>query len=141
MLRGLVRPIGFILGGILCIHLSAFAAETDTKKPSEPTKKAKAAPKVEAKSEAKAETNEPKQKEAAPSKQTDDSKKILATVNGENISQKDVNQILTRFGNQIPEEQMPAVTKQILDGLINQKLIMQFIRYNKIEPSKTDIDA
>ncbi len=141
MLRGCVKPLGIILGGILCLHLSAFAAETDTQKPSSPPKKAKAAPKAEAKSEAKAVANEPKPKEAAPVKKEDDSNKILATVNGENINQKDVNLILTRFGNQISEEQLPAITKQILDGLITQKLIMQFIRDNKIEPAKATIDA
>lgn len=137
MLRGCVKPLGIILGGILCLHLSAFAAETDVQKPSSPPKKAKAAPKAEAKAVA----NEPKPKEAAPVKKEDDSNKILATVNGENINQKDVNLILTRFGNQISEEQLPAVTKQILDGLITQKLIMQFIRDNKIEPAKATIDA
>lgn len=137
MLRGCVKPLGIILGGILCLHLSAFAAETDAQKPSSPPKKAKAAPKAEAKAVA----NEPKPKEAAPVKKEDDSNKILATVNGENINQKDVNLILTRFGNQISEEQLPAVTKQILDGLITQKLIMQFIRDNKIEPAKATIDA
>lgn len=139
MLRGCVKPLGIILGGILCLHLSAFAAETDAQKPSSPPKKAKA----EVKSEAKAVANEPKQKDAtaAPVKKEDDSNKILATVNGENINQKDVNLMLSRFGNQISEEQLPAVTKQILDGLITQKLIMQFIKDNKIEPAKATIDA
>lgn len=139
MLRGCVKPLGIILGGILCLHLSAFAAETDAQKPSSPPKKAKA----EVKSEAKAVANEPKQKDAtaAPVKKEDDSNKILATVNGENINQKDVNLMLSRFGNQISEEQLPAVTKQILDGLITQKLIMQFIKDNKIEPAKATIDT
>ncbi|MDQ1271912.1 MAG: peptidyl-prolyl cis-trans isomerase [Planctomycetota bacterium] len=139
MLRGCVKPLGIILGGILCLHLSAFAAETDAQKPSSPPKKAKA----EVKSEAKAVANEPKQKDAtaAPVKKEDDSNKILATVNGENINQKDVNLMLSRFGNQISEEQLPAVTKQILDGLITQKLIMQFIKENKIEPAKATIDT
>lgn len=129
----------------MCIHLNASAAETDTKKPPAPAKKEKAAPKAEtkneAKSEVKAEATEPKSKAAAPGKQQEDPNKILATVNGENIVQKDVNQIFSRFGGQVPEEQIPAVTKQILDGLITQKLIMQFIRDNKIEPSKADIEA
>ncbi len=115
MVRGCIKPLGILLGGILCIHLSAFAAETDTKKSSAPAKKTKA--------EAK------------------DPSKVLATVNGENICQKDVDQIFNRFGNQVPEEQVSAVTKQILDGLITQKLIMQFIRDNKIGPSKADIDT
>lgn len=139
MLRGCVKPLGIILGGILCLHLSAFAAETDAQKPSSPPKKAKA----EVKSEVKAVANEPKQKDAtaAPVKKEDDSNKILATVNGENINQKDVNLMLSRFGNQISEEQLPAVTKQILDGLITQKLIMQFIKENKIEPAKATIDT
>ncbi|MFN3533118.1 MAG: peptidylprolyl isomerase [Candidatus Brocadia sp.] len=134
MLRGLVKPIGIVLGGILCIHLSVSAAETETKKPSAPPKKAKAAPKTK--------SGESKEKEAAaPKKQEGDSSKVLATVNGENISQQDVDHILSRFGNQISEDQIPAVTKQILEGLITQKLILQFIRDNKIEPSQTDIEA
>ena len=39
MLRGWYRPLGVVLGGILCIQLSAFAAEKETKKSSEPAKK------------------------------------------------------------------------------------------------------
>lgn len=136
MLRGFVKPIGIVLGGILCIHLSTFAAETDTKK-SAPAKKSKAAPKTEAKTEA----NEPKQKDATPKNQESDPNKVLATVNGENISQGEVDKILNRFGNQIDKEQTSAATKQVLDGLITQKLIMQFIRNTKIEASPADIDA
>lgn len=132
MLRGLVKPIGIVLGGILCIHLSVSAAETDTKKPSAPPIKAKAAPKAKA--------GEPKEA-ASSGKQEGDSSKVLATVNGENICQQDVDHILGRFGNQISEDQIPAVTRQILEGLITQKLILQFIRDNKIEPSQADIEA
>src|SRR3989304_8650813 len=115
MLKGWHKPLGVVLGGILCIQLSAFAAEK--------------------------ETTVAKGKEEAPAKQEDDSKKVLATVNGENVSQEDVNQMLNRFGKQVPEEQMPAVTKQILDGLITQKLIMQFIRDSKIEVSPAEIEG
>src|SRR3990172_2326166 len=133
MLKGWYKPLGVVLGGILCIQLSAFAAEKETKKSSEPAKKTtKAASKKEA--------AVPKKEEAAPAKQEDDSKKVLATVNGENISQQDVNQMLSRYGKQIPEEQIPAVTKQIVDGLITQKLIMQFIRDSKIEVSQAEIE-
>ena len=118
----------------MCIHLSVSAAETDTKKPSAPPKKAQAVPKAKA--------SEPKEKEAvAPQKRKGDSSKVLATVNGENIIQEDVDHVLGRFGNQISEDQVPAVTQQILDGLITQKLILQFIRDNKLEPSKTEIET
>ncbi len=141
MVTGFIRPLGIILGGMLCIHVSVFAAGTDTQKSSTPTKKGKAAAKAEAKSEAKVNANEPKQKEVAAEKQADDPNKILAIVNGENICQKDVDQILTRLGNQFPEEQKTAATKQILDGLITQKLLVQFIKDKKLEPSKADIDA
>lgn len=152
--RGWSKPLGILLGGILCIHVSAFAAETDTKKSSAPAKKTKEAAKAEAKSEtqgetkgtAKAETksgvkdesHESKPKEAAASK---DPSKVLATVNGENICQKDVDHVISRFGSQVPEEQVSAVTKQVLEGLITQKLILQFIRDNKISPNKADIDT
>lgn len=54
--RGWCKPLGILLGGILCIHASAFAAETDTKKSSAPVKKAKEAAKAEAKSETQGET-------------------------------------------------------------------------------------
>lgn len=146
MLKGCIKPLGMVLGGILCIQVSAFAAETDAKKASAPAKEVNPATKAEAKvetpkGEAKAEVKESKPKEAASAKKEQDPNKILATVNGENIIQKDVNQIISRFGNQIPEEQIPGVTKQILDGLITQKLLTQFIRENKIEPSKTDIET
>ncbi|MEP9409841.1 MAG: peptidylprolyl isomerase [Candidatus Brocadia sp.] len=132
MLRGLVKPLGVVLGGILCVHLSVSAAETDTKKPSAPPKKAKAAQKAQA-GEAK--------EAASTGKQEGNSEKILATVNGENITQQEVDHILGRFGNQISEDQIPAVTEQILEGLITQKLILQFIRNNKIEPIQADIEA
>ncbi len=146
MLKGCIKPLGIVLGGILCIQVSAFAAETDAKKTSAPAKEVNPAPKTEAKAEtpkgeAKAEVKESKPKEAAPVKKEQDPNKVLATVNGENIIQKDVTQVISRFGSQIPEEQIPAVTKQILDGLITQKLLTQFIRENKIEPSKTDIET
>src|SRR3990172_2156907 len=120
MLRGFIKPLGIVLCGILCIHLSASAAETDTKKA--------ATEKKTAKKESKKETKQPEtssgkstpsavQAETSSVKQEDDSKKVLATVNGENISQEDMNQMLNRFGKQVPDEQMPTVTKQILDGL------------------------
>ena len=76
-----------------------------------------------------------------PTTQSYDSKKVLATVNGENITQEDVDKILNRFENQVNKEQISAVTKQIFDGLITQKLVMQFIRDNKIEASQFDINA
>lgn len=141
MLRGFFKPMGIVLGGILCIYLSAFAAETDTKKPSASEKKtSEPSKKKEAAAPKPKEAAAPKPKEAAPAKQIDENK-VLATVNGENISQKDVNQILSRYINQIDKEQIPAVTKQILDSLITQKLIMQFIRDNKIESSQAEIDT
>ncbi|HHT9121455.1 MAG TPA: SurA N-terminal domain-containing protein [Candidatus Wunengus sp. YC63] len=68
------------------------------------------------------------------------SKEVVVTVNGEGISQDDVDKVLNRFGNQINKEQIPAVTKQIVDGLITQKLIMQFIRDSKIEVSQAEIE-
>mgnify|MGYP001589970601 CR=1 FL=1 len=134
MLRGWYKPLGVVLGGILCVQLSAFAAEKETKKSSVPAKKT-------TETSSKKETTVSKEKEAAPAKQEDDSKKVVATVNGENISQKDVDQMLSRFGKQIPEEQIPAITRQILDGLITEKLIIQFIRDSKIEASQADIEA
>src|SRR3989339_947688 len=129
MIGKVVKPIGIVLAGILCIYLDGFAAEKDAKKSSEPAKKA-------AKAASKKEAAVPKKEEAAPAKQEDDSKKVVATVNGENISQQDVNQMLSRFGKQIPEEQIPTVTKQIVDGLITQKLIMQFIKKKKKKKTK-----
>ena len=133
MIGKVVKPIGIVLAGILCIYLDGFAAEKDAKKSSEPAKKA-------AKAASKKEAAVPKKEEAAPAKQEDDSKKVVATVNGENISQTEVNQMLGRFGKQIPEEQIPAVTKQILDGLVTQKLIMQFVKNSKIEVSQAEIE-
>ena len=134
MIGKVVKPIGIVLAGILCIYLDGFAAEKDAKKTSEPAKKdAKAASKKD-------DTSVPKKEEATPAKQEDDSKKVVATVNGENISQKEVNQMLNRFGNQVPKEQLPAITKQIIDGLITQKLITQFIRDSKIEVSQAEIE-
>ncbi|MEK6558558.1 MAG: peptidylprolyl isomerase [Planctomycetota bacterium] len=140
MFRGVIKPLGIVLGGILCVHLSVFAAETDTKKSSPPAKKAKAAPKTETNEPKKEETKAAKQETTA-AKQEDSSKKVVATVNGENITQKEVDKIFKRFGNQIGEDQIPAVTKQILDGLITQKILLQFIKDNKIEASQAEVDA
>src|SRR3989304_1513459 len=126
MLKGWYKPLGVVLGGILCIQLSAFAAEKEPKKTTETSSRK--------------EDSVSKEKEAAPAKQEDDSKKVLATVNGENISQQDVNQMLSRYGKQIPEEKIPAVTKQILDGSITQRLIIEFIRDSKIEVSQAEIE-
>lgn len=154
MLKGLIKPVGIVLGGILCIHLSASAAETDVKKAA-PAKKAKAnqknkdaAPK-EASGETKpkedapkAEAKESQPKEAAaPGKQENDPNKVLATVNGENVTQGEVDQIFSKYSNQIDPSQVPVITRQLLDGLINQKLVMQFVKNNKLEVSKEDVDA
>lgn len=137
MIKGFTRQMGIVMSGILCIHLSVFAAETDTKKPSASAKKTTESPKKEASAS--------KQKEAAPAKKekdaNKDSNKVAATVNGEAITQGEVNKILNRFTDKIDKEQIPVVTKQILDGLVTQKLIMQFIKDKKIEVSQADIDA
>lgn len=136
MLKVLYKPLGIVLGGILCIQLSVFAAEKETKKPSAPAKKtAEKSPKKET-----APAVSKGKDAAAPAKQENDAKKVLATVNGEDITQADVNQMLSRFGNQIPQEQTAAITRQILDGLITQKLIMQFIRDSKIQVSQAEIE-
>lgn len=161
MLKGFIKPIGIVLSGILCVHLSVFAAETETKKP----KKSKSAPKTEAKAEvqtgAKAETKPETKPETAveakpevksetkaaagagtaEAKKEDVASKVLATVNGENIYQKEVDKVLKRFGPQVPQEQIPAATKQILDGLITQKLILQFVRDSKIQVGQADIEV
>lgn len=137
MLKGLIKPIGAVLGGILCIHLNAFAAETDTKKSAPPAKKeATKAPQKKA-------AATPKQKEtAAPSgKKENDANKILATVNGENITQTEVDKILNKYAGQIGQDQIPLLTKRVVDSLITQKLIVQFIRDKKIEAGQSEIDA
>ncbi|HHT9111234.1 MAG TPA: peptidylprolyl isomerase [Candidatus Brocadiaceae bacterium] len=151
MLKGFVKPVGIVLGGILCIHVSVFAAESDTKKAPEPVKKAVEAPTKNAApasapapkpTEAAKETATAKPKEVTPApKQEEDPNKVLATVNGENIIQKDVNQIIGRFGSQIPKEQIAVVKKQVLEGVITQKLLTQFVKESKLEPTQADIDT
>ncbi len=159
MLKGFIKPIGIVLSGILCVQLSVFAAETETKKP----KKSKSAPKteakaeaqtaakakpetkpeaaVEAKPEAKSETKAAAGAGTAEAKKEDGDGKVLATVNGENIYQKEVDKVLKRFGPQVPQEQIPTATKQILDGLVTQKLILQFVRDCKIQVNPADIEV
>src|SRR3990172_12579994 len=128
MIGKVVKPIGIVLAGILCFYLDGFAAEKDAKKTSEPAKKdAKAASKKD-------DTSVPKKEEATPAKQEDDSKKVVATVNGENISQKEVNQMLNRFGNQVPKEQLPTLSKQINYSQNSQKHNTRFFKkYQKRE--------
>ncbi|MCF6157266.1 MAG: hypothetical protein E3K32_01550 [wastewater metagenome] len=67
--------------------------------------------------------------------------RVVATVNGETITQEEVDKILGRFANQISQEQVPTVTRQIVDGLVTQKLIMQFIKNKKIEAEQADVEA
>ena len=74
-------------------------------------------------------------------KQQNDFGRIVATVNGENIYQEEVDKVLRRFGPQVSQEQIPTATKQILDGLITQKLILQFVRDNKIQVTPADIEV
>ncbi len=64
-------------------------------------------------------------------KQQNGSGRIVATVNGENIYQKEVDKVLKRFGQQVPQEQTQVATKQILDGLITQKIILPGRRWNR----------
>lgn len=66
--------------------------------------------------------------------------KVLATVNGENVTQDEVNKILNRFAGRIEKEQIPLVTKQIVESLVTQKLIMQFIRDKKVEASQAEVE-
>ena len=144
MLKGFIKPVGFVLSGILCVQLSVFAADTETKKP----KKSKSAPKTEAQTDAKAEAKppvaaeaKPEAKPAAEAKKEAGDGKVVATVNGENIYQNEVDKVLHRFGPQVPEEQIPTATKQILDGLITQKLILQFVRDSKVQVDATAIEV
>lgn len=116
MLKRFTKSIGIVLGGILCIQMNAFTAGTDA-----------------------ANSYTVAIKTAA--KETPKKDKVLATVNGENITQDDVNGILNRFVDQIDQEQIPLVTRQIVEGLVTQKLIMQFIRDENIEASQADVEA
>ena len=138
MLKGFIKPVGFVLSGILCVQLSVFAAETETKKPKKSKSKTEAQP--EAKPPAAAEAK-PEGKPAAEAKQAPGDDKVVATVNGENIYQKEVDKVLHRFGPQVPQEQIPTATKQILDGLITQKLILQFVRDSKIQIDAAAIEV
>ncbi|HJW85606.1 MAG TPA: peptidylprolyl isomerase [Candidatus Brocadiaceae bacterium] len=152
MLKGFIKPVGFVLSGILCVQLSVFAEDAGTKKP----KKSKSAPKTEAqtdvKAEAKPEAKPPAAAEANPeakaetmpaaeAKKAEGDGKVVATVNGENIYQNEVDKVLHRFGPQVPQEQIPTATKQILDGLITQKLILQFVRDSKIQVDAAAIEV
>lgn len=140
MFRGVIKPLVIVLSGILCVHLSVYAAESDAKKSSPPAKKEKAAPKTE--------VSEPK-KEAAPAsnqkdtaaKQEDSSSKVLATVNDKSITQGEVDKILKRYENQIPKEQIQAITRQVIEGLINQMLITQFVKDKKLEVTNENLEA
>lgn len=146
MLKGFIKPVGFVLSGILCVQLCVFAAETETKKPKKSKSKTEAKPSVateaqpEAKPPAVAEAK-PEGKPAAEAKQAAGDDKVVATVNGENIYQKEVDKVLHRFGPQVPQEQIPTATKQILDGLITQKLILQFVRDSKIQIDAAAIEV
>jgi parvulin-like peptidyl-prolyl isomerase len=111
MLKRFTKSIGIVLGGILCIQMNAFTAGTDAA--NSYTVAIKTATKG----------------------------KVLATVNGESITQDEVNEILYRFIDQIDQEQIPLVTRQIVEGLVTQKLIMQFIRDENIEASQADVEA
>ncbi|MCF6150020.1 MAG: hypothetical protein E3K37_15310 [Candidatus Kuenenia sp.] len=83
-------------------------------------------------SKQKAEAAPEQQQETGETKQKDDSKKVVATINGEDITQAEVERVLNRFKNQIPPDRIASVEKQVLEGLVAQKLFLQFIKEKKI---------
>lgn len=122
MLKCRSKVLGFVLCGIasICFSSSAMASK----------EKEAAAPK--------------QQKKTTEAKPIGDSKKVVATINGESITKAEVERVLERFKNQLPPDRIASVEKQIIDGLIAQKLFLQFIKENKVAISddalKTELD-
>lgn len=110
MLKCRSKVLGFVLCGIasICFSYSAMASKEK-------------------------EATAPKQQEkTTEAKQIGDSKKVVATINGESITKAEVERVLERFKNQLPPDRIASVEKQIIDGLVAQKLFLQFIKKNKI---------
>lgn len=122
MLKCRSKVLGFVLCGIasICFSSSAMASK----------EKEEAAPK--------------QQKKTTEAKPIDDSKKVVATINGESITKAEVERVLERFKNQLPPDRIASVEKQIIDGLVAQKLFLQFIKENKVaigdDALKTELD-
>lgn len=122
MLKYRSNILGFVLCGIasICFSASVMASK----------QKAEDAPK--------------QQQKTAETKQKDDPKKVVAVINGEDITQAEVERVLNRFRNQIPPERIASVEKQVLEGLVAQKLFLQFIKKKKItvgdEVLNTELD-
>jgi len=69
------------------------------------------------------------------------SSEVVATINGEAITQAEIDKVLSRYKNQIPQEQLSSVKRQVLNGLISQKLFLQFIDEKGIKVSKEEVEA
>jgi peptidyl-prolyl cis-trans isomerase SurA len=70
--------------------------------------------------------------------------KATAIVNGDVITQTDVNQRLALLilsnGVQVPQDEMERLRQQVLRNLIDEKLEIQAAKADKIEVKKSDID-
>ena len=70
--------------------------------------------------------------------------KATAMVNGDVITQTDVNQRMALLaianGGQIPPDQVDAVRQQVLSNLIDETLEIQAAKADKIDVKKSDID-
>ncbi|MDR4507664.1 MAG: peptidylprolyl isomerase [Candidatus Brocadiaceae bacterium] len=69
------------------------------------------------------------------SKEKVDPDTVIASVNGEKILRKDLDQILDRFRKQVDPKSIPALEQQITDQLLTQALLRQFVTEKELTVS------
>ncbi len=66
------------------------------------------------------------------------SEAVLVVVNGEKVTEADLNRSFAYFN--VPEEERPRVRKTFLDNLVDTRLIQQFLKSRKTAATKQEID-
>ena len=69
-----------------------------------------------------------------------DPNEVIAIVNGENIIRLELDRILDKIKNKISKSRIYTLEKRILDDLITQKLLKQFIKKQNIQVDHTRIE-
>ncbi len=70
---------------------------------------------------------------------TRNSKRVVVTVNGTDITEADLNFII--LSRRIPAELARAQRKQLIEQLIDRRVLLQFLVKRKVKPPKTAVDS
>lgn len=73
-------------------------------------------------------------------KEKPDPNKVIAMVNSEKILRKDLDKILDRFKNHVNPASLPSMKKQIIEQLVTQSVLRQFVIENKLIAPEEVVD-